>query len=79
MNSEGSTPVSWEIILKYFDDLTDMQKQQFAALYDAYYEWNAQINVISRKDFHLFYERHVLHSLSIATVVDSKMEPPFWM
>lgn len=66
----GSTPVSWEIILKYFDGLTDAQKQQFAALYDAYYEWNIQINVVSRKDFHLFYERHVLHSLAIATVTD---------
>ena len=65
-----STPVSWEVILKYFGDLTDAQKRQFAALYDVYYEWNTQINVVSRKDFHLFYERHVLHSLSIATVVD---------
>lgn len=70
MSHEDSTPVSWEIILKYFDGLTDIQKQQFAALYDAYYQWNTQINVVSRKDFHLFYERHVLHSLAIATIVD---------
>ena len=66
----AETPISWEIILKYFDGLTDKQKQQFEMLYDAYYEWNTQINVVSRKDFHLFYERHVLHSLAIATVVD---------
>lgn len=65
-----STPVSWEIILKYFDGLTEKQKQQFEMLYDAYLEWNSQINVVSRKDFHQFYERHVLHSLAIATVVD---------
>lgn len=70
MNLEDSTPVSWEVILKYFSDLTDVQKEQFAALYNAYLEWNTQINVVSRKDFHLFYERHVLHSLAIATVVD---------
>ncbi len=65
-----SVPVSWEIILKYFDGLTDLQKQQFEMLYDAYLEWNTQINVVSRKDFHLFYERHVLHSLAIATIAD---------
>ncbi len=70
MNPEGSAPVPWEIILKYFDGLTAEQKQQFAALYDVYLEWNNQINVVSRKDFHLFYERHVLHSLAIATVAD---------
>jgi 16S rRNA (guanine527-N7)-methyltransferase len=70
LNPEDSTPISWEIILKYFAELTDTQKQQFAALYDAYYAWNTQINVVSRKDFHLFYERHVLHSLAIAVVAD---------
>lgn len=66
----SETPVSWEIILKYFDGLTDKQKRQFEMLYDVYLEWNTQINVVSRKDFHLFYERHVLHSLAIATIVD---------
>tara|TARA_B110000914_G_C15297110_1_gene369321 strand:+ start:41 stop:682 length:642 start_codon:yes stop_codon:yes gene_type:complete len=66
----SETPVSWEIILKYFDGLTDKQKQQFEALYDVFLEWNTQINVVSRKDFHLFYERHVLHSLAIARIVD---------
>jgi 16S rRNA (guanine527-N7)-methyltransferase len=70
LNVEDPTPISWEIILKYFQGLTDTQKQQFAALYDAYFEWNTQINVVSRKDFHLFYERHVLHSLAIAKVAD---------
>lgn len=70
MNPVDSTPVSWEIILRYFSDLSDTQKQQFAALYDAYEEWNAQINVVSRKDFYLFYERHVFHSLAIAAVAD---------
>jgi 16S rRNA (guanine527-N7)-methyltransferase len=66
----SETPVSWEIILKYFDGLTDKQQQQFEALYDVFLEWNTQINVVSRKDFHLFYERHVLHSLAIARIVD---------
>lgn len=65
-----SAPVSWEIILKYFTDLTDTQKQQFEALYSLYEDWNTKINVVSRKDFHLFYERHVLHSLAIAAVAD---------
>ena len=66
----SETPVSWEIILKYFDGLTDKQQQQFEMLYDAYFDWNSKINVVSRKDFHTFYERHVLHSLAIATIAD---------
>ena len=57
-----------EIILKYFPDLTETQKQQFAALYDLYTDWNAKINVISRKDIENLYEHHVLHSLGIAKV-----------
>jgi 16S rRNA (guanine527-N7)-methyltransferase len=65
-----TTPVSWEIILKYFSDLSDKQKEQFQQLYSVYEDWNIQINVVSRKDFHLFYERHVLHSLAIAAVAD---------
>ena len=65
-----TTPVSWEIILKYFSDLTETQKQQFQDLYGLYEDWNAQINVVSRKEFHLFYERHVLHSLAIAAIAD---------
>ena len=58
-----------EIILKYFPDLTETQKQQFAALYDLYTDWNAKINVISRKDIENLYEHHVLHSLGIAKVI----------
>ncbi len=54
------------IIQKYFPDLTPYQQQQFAQLQELYTHWNAQINVISRKDIDLLYERHVLHSLGIA-------------
>ena len=57
-----------EPILKYFPDLTERQKQRFAALYDLYGDWNAKINVVSRKDFDQLYLRHVLHSLAIARV-----------
>lgn len=49
--------------------LTTKQDRQFSALEDLYNEWNAKINVISRKDMHAFYEHHVLHSLAIAKVV----------
>ena len=55
-----------QIILKYFSDFTSVQLQQFAALDGLYKEWNAKINVISRKDMDGLYEKHVLHSLSIA-------------
>lgn len=58
-----------EIILKYFPDLTEEQRRQFAALYDLYIDWNAKINVISRKDIENLYEHHVLHSLGIAKVI----------
>ena len=58
-----------DIILKYFPGLTERQKEQFAALLPLYEEWNAQINVISRKDMEHFYEHHVLHSLAIAKVM----------
>lgn len=57
-----------EPILKYFPDLTERQKECFAALYDLYGDWNAKINVVSRKDFDQLYLRHVLHSLAIARV-----------
>ena len=56
-----------EIVSKYFDDFTEKQSQQFAALKNLYAEWNEKINVISRKDMDNFYEHHVLHSLAIAT------------
>ena len=58
-----------DIILKYFPDLTERQRTQFAALYDLYTDWNSKINVISRKDIGNLYERHVLHSLGIAQVI----------
>ena len=61
-----------ELILKYFPDLTEEQKKQFAALYDLYLDWNSKINVISRKDIENLYEHHVLHSLGIAKVVNFK-------
>lgn len=61
-----------DIILKYFPDLTDTQKEQFAALYDLYTDWNCKINVISRKDITNLYEHHVLHSLGIAKVIQFK-------
>ena len=59
-----------EIIQKYFPELTDTQKEQFAALYDLYTDWNSKINVISRKDITNLYEHHVLHSLGIAKVIN---------
>ncbi|MDX8340849.1 16S rRNA (guanine(527)-N(7))-methyltransferase RsmG [Draconibacterium sp. IB214405] len=55
-----------DIILKYFPHLTETQIEQFKQLEPLYADWNAKINVISRKDFSEFYERHVLHSLGIA-------------
>ncbi|SFC42792.1 16S rRNA (guanine527-N7)-methyltransferase [Flexibacter flexilis DSM 6793] len=61
-----------EILLKYFPELTAAQQAQFARLQPLYEEWNSKINVISRKDMEHFYERHVLHSLGIAKVMDFK-------
>lgn len=58
-----------EEILYYFPQLSDQQKEQFDRLRLLYEEWNAQINVISRKDLDEFYTRHVLHSLAIAKVI----------
>tara|TARA_B100000963_G_scaffold219728_1_gene191553 strand:+ start:12250 stop:12876 length:627 start_codon:yes stop_codon:yes gene_type:complete len=60
------------IIFKHFPDLTNIQKKQFSALSDLYFFWNAQINVISRKDMSDFLERHVLHSLGIAKIINFK-------
>lgn len=61
-----------DLILKYFPNLTERQKEQFAALPDIYNDWNSKINVISRKDMDNFVEHHVLHSLAIAKVVQFK-------
>jgi 16S rRNA (guanine527-N7)-methyltransferase len=58
-----------EQILKYFPDLTERQRAQFAALYALYTDWNSKINVISRKDIENLYEHHVLHSLGIARMI----------
>ena len=55
-----------EIIEKYFPALSERQKEQYAALGTLYPEWNAKINVISRKDIDNLYEHHILHSLGIA-------------
>ncbi len=59
-----------DIILKYFSDFTEEQLNQFKALEAVYTEWNEKINVISRKDIGGLYEKHVLHSLSIAAIFD---------
>jgi 16S rRNA (guanine527-N7)-methyltransferase len=59
-----------EIILKYFSDFTPGQLKQIQALEAVYREWNEKINVISRKDIDGLYEKHVLHSLSIAAVFE---------
>ena len=61
-----------EIINKYFPHLTEEQRVRFAALKDLYEDWNAKINVISRKDIGNLYEHHVLHSLGIAKVINFK-------
>lgn len=63
-----------DIILKYFPNLSEVQQQQFAALYDLYTDWNNKINVISRKDITNLYEHHVLHSLGIAKVMQFRPE-----
>lgn len=58
-----------DCILKYFPDLTEGQKEKFGRLGGIYQDWNEKINVISRKDMDHFYERHVLHSLAIAKLI----------
>lgn len=59
-----------DIILKYFADFTPQQLEQLMRLNALYREWNEKINVISRKDIDSLYEKHVLHSLSIAALVE---------
>ena len=63
-----------ELILKYFLNLSEKQQFQFAQLFELYKEWNARINVISRKDIDELYLKHVLHSLGIAKVIKFKGE-----
>ena len=60
---------SMDKILKYFPELTERQREQFEALDALYHDWNAKINVISRKDIDQLYEHHVLHSLAIAKAI----------
>ena len=60
------TKAQLELILQYFDDFSPRQLEQLTALDGLYREWNDKINVISRKDIDSLYEKHVLHSLSIA-------------
>jgi 16S rRNA (guanine527-N7)-methyltransferase len=64
--------VSYEAIIQAFPELTDKQRSLFYSLKSLYETWNAQINVISRKDTDNFYERHVLHSLAIAKIIAFK-------
>ena len=61
-----------DLILSYFPELSSKQIEQFSKLQELYVHWNEQINVISRKDTENFYERHVLHSLGIAKVLQFK-------
>jgi 16S rRNA (guanine527-N7)-methyltransferase len=62
--------MSTSLLLKYFPDLTEKQIEQFAKLEVLYHEWNEKINVISRKDMESLYEKHILHSLGIAKVME---------
>lgn len=59
-----------ELILKYFPNLTEVQIEQFGALKELYKDWNAKINVVSRKDIDELYLKHILHSLGIAKVIE---------
>ena len=71
---DSTTPFDVSIIAKYFPDLSQKQFYQFEQLGELYQDWNAKINVISRKDIDELYVRHVLHSLGIAKVVEFKEE-----
>lgn len=59
-------------ILQYYPEISEKQKTQFESLYDLYTDWNAKINVISRKDIENLFLHHVLHSLAIAQVIRFK-------
>ena len=65
-------PANIDILTKYFPKLTEKQRGQFEQLQELYSFWNNQINVISRQDIENLYEKHVLHSLGIAKVLDFK-------
>jgi 16S rRNA (guanine527-N7)-methyltransferase len=76
INKDSSNPGSHlqggqgDVLFKYFSDFTPKQIEQFKALEELYKDWNTKINVISRKDIDSLYEKHILHSLSIAAVFD---------
>lgn len=61
-----------DIILKYFPDLSSEQRDRFTRMGVLYAEWNERVNLVSRKDMENLYERHILHSLGIAKVVQFK-------
>ena len=61
-----------DLITKYFPELTAQQRDRFSKLGELYAHWNERVNLISRKDFEHLYERHILHSLGIARVVQFK-------
>ncbi len=65
------------ILLKYFPDLTELQVERYRRLGELYEEWNARINLISRKDIDNLYVRHILHSLSIAKALEFKSGTTF--
>ena len=60
------------ILLQYFPELSALQREQFTKLGELYAQWNERVNLISRKDFEHLYERHILHSLGIAKLVQFK-------
>ena len=62
--------MSLELLQKYFPHLTEKQKAEFEKLDPLYKEWNEKINVISRKDMDSLYEKHILHSLGIAKIME---------
>ncbi|PIE50586.1 MAG: 16S rRNA (guanine(527)-N(7))-methyltransferase RsmG [Flavobacteriales bacterium] len=62
--------MSVKLVQKYFPNLTETQIEQFEKLEGLYQEWNAKINVISRKDMDSLYEKHILHSLGIAKIME---------
>lgn len=64
-----TTDTTVQLVYDHFKDLSEMQREQFAALDALYHDWNAKINVISRKDIDNLYPHHVLHSLGIAKVI----------
>ncbi len=66
----NETRAGMELLLNYYPALTALQRERFEALQGLYEHWNQQINVISRKDIDLLYERHILHSLAIGKFVN---------